>query len=534
MEYDPQKNAALEILKFSRNKLYFELRFMEQALFRLEPEEHPQISIGSNGKQLFYNTTYLINRFLSCAEDICCDYLHMIIHCLYQHPLLACTQKAGYWDLACDIEAADVIGAMNLPWAMQRMPAECFELIKLIRKKVRLMSAPHIAQYLQAAFTDHKILFGHDYEDLKNLFYRDDHNCWNYKLDENKDKNFNENSKQNKGESKEKNKDTSKDENKDENQKESHRNDGENMQDNKPEQNPSDNTSAPTDRKETHRPEKNPSDNTGAPPDKEEKIRQEQQHGHTQQYLTPRQQRNLANEWKEVAEKVILSVQGFPQMHGKMPGTMIQNLEKLTRESYDYSEFLRKFAVMNERMKINMDEYDYIYYLYGLQTFKKIPLIEPLEYKEEYQIREFAIVIDTSGSCSGELVQRFLTKTYNILKQSEHFSDRVVLHVIQCDAAVQEDMRLDSLEHLEEYMENMELKGFGGTDFRPAFTYVDMLCRKKEFTRLCGLIYFTDGYGIFPEKPPDYKTAFVFVEKDHRVTVPPWAMQLYLEPEIDI
>ena len=77
----------------------------------------------------------------------------------------------------------------------------------------------------------------------------------------------------------------------------------------------------------------------------------------------------------------------------------------------------------------------------------------------------------------------------------------------------------------------MELKGGGGTDFRPAFVYVDELRGSGEFKRLCGMLYFTDGYGTFPERPPDYKTAFVFVEREDAVRVPPWAMCIYLDTE---
>lgn len=170
-------------------------------------------------------------------------------------------------------------------------------------------------------------------------------------------------------------------------------------------------------------------------------------------------------------------------------------------------------------MKVNSEEFDYIYYVYGLRELKRIPLIERLEYKEEYEIREFVIAIDTSGSCSGEKVRNFLN----------NFSKKVILHINQCDADVQEDVKIESLENLEDYIEHMDLKGFGGTDFRPVFQYVDELCRIKEFMRLCGLIYFTDGYGTFPETPPEYKTAFIFVDRDDQVAVPPWAMKLYLE-----
>ena len=78
-------------------------------------------------------------------------------------------------------------------------------------------------------------------------------------------------------------------------------------------------------------------------------------------------------------------------------------------------------------------------------------------------------------------------------------------------------------------MESLTLYGEGGTDFRPAFEYVDELIRKGEFTDLRGLIYFTDGYGIYPRKMPEYQTAFVFMQEDYRdVDVPAWAMKLLI------
>ena len=38
-----------------------------------------------------------------------------------------------------------------------------------------------------------------------------------------------------------------------------------------------------------------------------------------------------------------------------------------------------------------------------------MPLIEPLETRETYKIRDFVIVLDTSYSVSGELVEHFFT-----------------------------------------------------------------------------------------------------------------------------
>ena len=68
--------------------------------------------------------------------------------------------------------------------------------------------------------------------------------------------------------------------------------------------------------------------------------------------------------------------------------------------------------------------------------------------------------------------------------------------------------------------------------FPSGIRYVQELLARKAFTRLRGLIYFTDGYGTFPVKKPPYETAFVFLKEDYRdVDVPPWAIKLILEEE---
>ena len=181
-------------------------------------------------------------------------------------------------------------------------------------------------------------------------------------------------------------------------------------------------------------------------------------------------------------------------------------------------------------MRVNDDEFDYIFYTYGLNMYKNMPLIEPLEYKDERRIRDFVIAIDTSGSVAGELVQTFVKKTYNILKQSESFHSKVNIHIIQCDAAIQEDVKITSQEEFDHYLQQMTLKGLGGTDFRPVFSYVNSLVDCGEFNDLRGLIYFTDGYGDFPARQPDYHTAFVFIDDEYNnYDVPVWAIKLILQ-----
>ena len=81
-------------------------------------------------------------------------------------------------------------------------------------------------------------------------------------------------------------------------------------------------------------------------------------------------------------------------------------------------------------------------------------------------------------------------------------------------------------------MDDFQVLGMGGTDFRPVFDYVGDLIAQGEFANLRGLIYFTDGLGIYPEAMPPYDTAFVFVEDEGQPRlVPPWAMKVVLDED---
>lgn len=238
----------------------------------------------------------------------------------------------------------------------------------------------------------------------------------------------------------------------------------------------------------------------------------------------------LLERWGGIAIRMQTELEMFVKQRGTEAGLLTQNLKAVTRERYDYTEFLKKFAVRGEVMKLNPDEFDYNYYTYGLQLYENMPLIEPLEYREIKRIREFVVAIDTSGSTSGELVQTFVQKTYNILKSTESFFTKINLHIVQCDAVIQEDVKITCQEEFDRYLKTMRIHGLGGTDFRPVFEYVNALVDTGEFENLKGLVYFTDGCGAFPQKKPPYDTAFVFIDDSYNnYDVPSWAMKLVLQ-----
>lgn len=212
--------------------------------------------------------------------------------------------------------------------------------------------------------------------------------------------------------------------------------------------------------------------------------------------------------------------------------SLLEQVQVKNRERYDYKRFLRKFSVTKEEMQVDEDSFDYIYYTYGLKMYGNMPLIEPLESREVRRIEDFVLVIDTSMSCSGELVRRFLEETYSVLGESESYFKKINVHIIQCDDQVRSDVVIRDKKQMEEYMEQFTIEGNGGTDFRPAFEYVNSLRARGEFTRLKGLLYFTDGKGIYPVKMPPYDTAFVFIQGQYEdVSVPSWAIKLILEEE---
>ncbi|MEY8354398.1 VWA-like domain-containing protein [Lachnospiraceae bacterium 54-53] len=255
-------------------------------------------------------------------------------------------------------------------------------------------------------------------------------------------------------------------------------------------------------------------------------------HDRWEQEEAPRIPVERQNKWQNIREKMQTEMESFGEKEAESSKNLLEQVRVENRERYDYRKFLRKFAVLKEEPEIDPDSFDYIFYTYGLSLYRNMPLIEPLETREVFKIEDFVIVIDTSMSVSGDLVRSFLEETYGVLRESESYFRKINIHILQCDEEVRSDVAITSREEMEDYMEHFTLSGFGGTDFRPAFEYVNGLLNKGAFKKLRGLLYFTDGKGIYPVKMPAYDTAFVFMEDQYEdISVPGWAMKVVLTQE---
>lgn len=249
------------------------------------------------------------------------------------------------------------------------------------------------------------------------------------------------------------------------------------------------------------------------------------------------EERRLKEEIEEALKLVFQDGSGVGQVQQKQSGkagTKAGNREDEAnlnkREGQDYQEFLKQFMVCKEDRILDLDSFDPVYYTYGLTHYEDMPFVEPLETKEVNRLEELVIVIDTSGSCQGELVRFFLEETWSVFGHAENFFDQFHVRILQCDCVVQEDVKLTSLREVEDYMKHLIIRGGGGTDFRPAFRHIRELRRSGELGHLKGILYFTDGQGAYPEQVPDCETAFIFLEGRYEsIKVPYWVKTLILQ-----
>lgn len=588
----PQLEAiAQEIFAQVRTTIVLNMRFMDMAVFRLKlvPE---RMTLATDGENLYYQPLWILKRFKGEANAVTRDYLHVLLHCVFRHPFVSTLVNQELWDLACDIAVEGLICELNQPHFSTKTETSRKAVIDCLRKTVQPLTAEKLYHYFQnhaleprwaAMFhaDDHAIwhspaqaremaesarkqsqqsteksrnLFGNSGDQGQHNDRQEEKGINRQQVqDDDKEQKQDTDEQQEQDGDGQRGQDSNGQQAQDSDRQQGQDGNGQQAQDSDRQQREAGDDDQPSNDDRTRQNGKSVNDN-GSQQGKGSGIQvfdPQSEHGSGNEssdlqaryglieeslyapQLTAAARQAIEDEWRDISEHVQMDLETFAKERGLQAGSMSQLLAELNREKYDYVAFLKKFAVMGEVMMINDDEFDYIFYTYGLKLFSNMPLIEPLEYKEVKRVRGFVIAIDTSGSTSGELVNCFLTKTYNILMSTESFFSRVEIYIIQCDADIQDCVRIQKREDFEEYIENLTIKGGGGTDFRPVFNYVDELINKKQIVDLKGMIYFTDGMGQYPARKPQYQTAFVFLQ--HNINdyqrVPPWAIKLILEED---
>lgn len=513
-----EERLSADIIEECRVQLMLKFRFLDRALWRMELEplwSGMMYPIATDGKAVYHDPHRIIARFHDSFDESIRDYLHLVMHCVFRHIYDTSHKTPEAWSLTCDMMVESVV--MDLCGARFKseqdaerravidevtmhaggfLPSKVYELLK------RLVRTPHGQAYQGIGRSQ--------LNEWHQLFERDDHGTWPAN-------NRDEARGDDEGQAEEVQED---DENPDV-QQDGLRTETPGADESGQEESRS---SLADDQESAEEGDQETFDSEGADvPDAPPSPSAEE----------PREDGDEAErqDWEDIAKEIEMNLETFSKEWGDEAGSLVASLALANRRTYDYTDFLRRFMTITEQIRLNLDEFDYTYYMFGMETYGNMPFIEPLEYKESESVRDFAIVIDTSESVKGDLVRKFVEHTFSMLMQAQDRNTDVNVHVIQADSKVQSDLKVTDLRDVAKMMDGFAVRGFGGTDFRPAFDYVQMLRNRGELADLKGMIYFTDGLGAFPERPPDYDVAFVMVDDGSRdlPPVPPWAMKVVID-----
>ena len=466
------------ILTESRAELYLSMRFFGSALDSLSyVMDLSTRTAGTDAVSIRFNPQFLIRLYLESPRLLNRLYVHMLLHCLLGHMFRADGfENRELYDLCADITAENLLDSMDYPAIAHTDSMFREGWYRKLREEVKMLSAERLYRYFTEYPPDDP-----EYGRLVREFTKDDHGFWK-----------------------------------------------------RMEKEPADGEKGP---------QMPPPGADGPPPqgagkDRKEDGKEQKDPESPQKELSAKNgfpvSRELMEKWKKQAERAKVELETSGSKASEEQGSLLRMLRYELKNRRSYKDFLKRFSVISEETRIDMDSFDYAYYQYGMELYGDMPLIEENEYKESKKVRTLVIAIDTSGSCQQVLVQRFLNETADILLSREGFFRHAEVVLLQCDDRVQNEVFLKDPADLKRYAEGFEVRGGFGTDFRPVFRRVEELQKEGKLTNLKGLMYFTDGLGTYPETPPPYEAAFVlFTDEDREEEqhMPSWAYRLYLDGE---
>ncbi len=212
--------------------------------------------------------------------------------------------------------------------------------------------------------------------------------------------------------------------------------------------------------------------------------------------LSETEKQTLAVQWQQ--RLVGAAQQAFQA--GKLQGAMARIVDHFLQPQLPWQALLASYLSMTAK-----DDYTYM-----RPSRREGNAIYPSLRSGQINI---VIVLDISGSISNAEIKAFLSEI-NALKGQL----RATIALFACDDKLTEDSPW-FYEPWEDFSAPKQFKGGGGTDFRPAFDYLNKLGQTPEL-----LIYFTDAQGVFPQEPNHYPVIWL-VKGKSKV---PWGKVVYL------
>lgn len=174
----------------------------------------------------------------------------------------------------------------------------------------------------------------------------------------------------------------------------------------------------------------------------------------------------------DIRQSVIASAQAYERIRGELPGHIKKVVNGILESKMHWKEVLAQFITSGFDNKISWNAPNRRFAWNG--TY--LP-------KHDGDMMRIAIGLDTSGSCTSEC-QKFISEVNAIAKTFGSYE----LHLIQCDTKVQDYQMFDEFNSIEDKINDIEFKGFGGTILKPVFDYIQL-----NDIEVSGVLMFTDG-----------------------------------------
>ncbi len=230
--------------------------------------------------------------------------------------------------------------------------------------------------------------------------------------------------------------------------------------------------------------------------------------------MTPEERAKRMQEWemrlKQEVFKEQIRIQQGSRARGSLPGQFAEYIDELKKPNLDLKQHLAKYM---KSAVYDMNNWS------RLRTKRIATQNIPQPIKKRDAL-ECVIVLDASGSVSSSDAGYFLGLVDDVLK----VMPIAKLRYMEVDTSITKDLRL-SRERTRSLSvlgvkgmfpeQKVQISGRGGTSFVHPFKRLEA---EKANPKV--LIYLTDGYGDFPEKPPGYKVFWVLNHRDTSVNPP--------------
>jgi len=198
--------------------------------------------------------------------------------------------------------------------------------------------------------------------------------------------------------------------------------------------------------------------------------------------MSAQQEEELSLQWQQrlagAAQQALQS--------GKLEGDMARMVDHLLQPKLPWRMLLARYMSATAR-----EDYSYA----RPSSRRGDPAVYPSMRSHETNI---VVAIDTSGSIDKEEIGEFISEIDAIKSQV-----RASVTLLTCDSQLNYGCPW-RFEAWDQFQFDVEIRGGGGTNFKPVFEWVDAQDRVPDL-----LLYFTDAEGVFPDVEPSFPVTWL-------------------------